>query len=98
MQRRVAIAQWYRRSPLLKQRHASPIGHFFGVPEPSEVNDAMNELVARLGRSGLLGVEATDLVGQTAEICGAVAGRTMRPARHLDEVAGRIKELLEGSS
>src|SRR5262249_10215233 len=47
---RAATALAYVDSPIVRLRHAAPVGHGFGVPSPAEVLDAWQRTRAHLGR------------------------------------------------
>jgi hypothetical protein len=47
---RAATALAYVDSPIVRLRHAAPVGHGFGVPSPAEVLDAWERTRAHLGR------------------------------------------------
>jgi hypothetical protein len=94
LQRRVMIAHWFRRSPLVRQRHASPIGHFFGVPEAGEIVEAFDDLVARLHRAQLVDVGPGTPAERLSVICTEIAGKPVRATTLLAEVAARIEQSL----
>ena len=95
LERRVLVAQWYRRSPLVRQRHASPMGHFFGVPERHEIQEAFDHLARRLDKTDLATIDGHSVPDQLASVCSIVAGKTMRAATLMSEVAARIGRSVE---
>jgi len=47
---RVHLARMYAESPVVALRHHAPVGHFFGVPAPSEIADAWQRSWGRFVR------------------------------------------------
>jgi hypothetical protein len=47
---RMHLARMYAESPVVALRHHAPVGHFFGVPAPSEVAQAWERTWQRLNR------------------------------------------------
>jgi hypothetical protein len=47
---RMHLARMYAESPVVALRHHAPVGHFFGVPAPSEIAQAWERTWSRLDR------------------------------------------------
>lgn len=90
---RMALVAVYVDSPVVALRHAAPVGHGFGVPDPEEIGAAWAETWAKLvrpwesGRNPLASAapEPGPLPGLSAFL-SAVAGRDVVPLGVLDEV------------
>ncbi|GGO00101.1 hypothetical protein GCM10010116_00080 [Microbispora rosea subsp. aerata] len=92
---RIALA--FAETPLVRLRHAAPVGHGFGVPSPEEVLEAWERSRAALAKhEAAAGVTVDDdfpLPGLPA-LFSAVATAPVRPARLLADVAAHVVELL----
>ncbi|MEV6982208.1 hypothetical protein AB0M95_13240 [Sphaerisporangium sp. NPDC051017] len=94
---RCKVALTFADTPLVRLRHAAPVGHGFGVPSPEEVLDAWARSRAHLDKNGV-GHRATRDDGfplpGLPSLFGAVAGTPIRPATLLADVAGELVRLL----
>ncbi|MEZ0077066.1 hypothetical protein [Planotetraspora sp. GP83] len=92
---RVALA--FADTPLVRLRHAAPVGHGFGVPSPEEVLDAWDRSRAALDKNGV-GHQVTmddgfPLPGLPS-LFSAVASAHVEPATLLADVSAHLVELL----
>src|SRR2546421_259215 len=80
LRRRCRTALAYESSPIVKLRHAAPVGHGFGVPSTAEVADAWERSRAQLARlePSVLADDGYPLPGLPSLFSG-VAGRLGRP-------------------
>ncbi|WP_169952834.1 hypothetical protein [Microbispora sp. H11081] len=94
---RCRIALAFADTPLVRLRHAAPVGHGFGVPSPEEVLEAWERSRAALAKhDAARAVTADDgfpLPGLPA-LFSAVAAAPVRPATLLADVAAHVVELL----
>lgn len=93
---RVALA--FADTPLVRLRHAAPVGHGFGVPSPEEVLDAWQRSRSALDKNEV-GHRATEedgfaLPGLPA-LFSAVAASPVRPATLLADVSAHLVKLLD---
>jgi hypothetical protein len=97
---RCRVAQEFADGALVRLRHAAPVGHGFGVPNPEEVSDAWERTRASLSRLPL----ARDVAGEVAdyplpglpEVFSAAAGHEIVPDTLVSDVAERIVAILCG--
>lgn len=93
---RTALA--FADTPLVRLRHAAPVGHGFGVPSPEEVLDAWQRSRTALDKNAVGGSALKDdgfpLPGLPT-LFSAVAGAPIEPATLLDGVSSHIVGLLE---
>jgi hypothetical protein len=95
---RCRVAHEFAESALVRLRHAAPVGHGFGVPNPEEVSDAWDRTRTSLGRLSLGG----PVVGEVAdyplpglpEAFSAAAGHAIVPDTLLRDVADRLVAIL----
>lgn len=94
---RVALA--FADTPLVRLRHAAPVGHGFGVPSPEEVLDAWQRSRAILDKNGV-GHQVTEEDGfplaGLPSLFAAVAASPLRPATLLADVSAHLVTLLGG--
>jgi hypothetical protein len=101
---RVRIARRFSGSPVVRLRHAAPVGHGFGVPDRGEVLAAWQRTRRALTAGALPATErgatravlADDgyvLPGLPA-LLSAVAGRPVRPGRVLHDARAELSGLL----
>ncbi|MFC6084911.1 hypothetical protein [Sphaerisporangium aureirubrum] len=95
---RCKTARAFADTPLVRLRHAAPVGHGFGVPSPEEVQDAWARSRAQLartvpGQAALTG-DAFPLQGLPA-LFSAVAAAPIVPATLLADVAAHLVKLIE---
>jgi len=94
---RTALA--FAESPLVRLRHAAPVGHGFGVPSPEEVLDAWERGRSALGKNAVGASAARDdgfpLPGLPS-FFSAVAGAPLAPSTLLAGVSRHIVTLLDG--
>ncbi|WP_182881629.1 hypothetical protein [Microbispora sp. H10949] len=92
---RVALA--FADTPLVRLRHAAPVGHGFGVPSPEETLEAWDRSRAALAKHDAAHAVTADdgfpLPGLPALI-SAVAAVPVRPATLLADVSAHVVELL----
>jgi hypothetical protein len=92
---RVALA--FADTPLVRLRHAAPVGHGFGVPSPEEVLDAWQRSRAILDKNGV-GHKVTEEDGfplaGLPSLFSAVAASPVRPATLLADVSAHLVTLL----
>ncbi|WP_049572147.1 hypothetical protein [Nonomuraea sp. SBT364] len=93
---RTALA--FADTPLVRLRHAAPVGHGFGVPSPEEVLDAWERSRAVLDKNPVGAAATKDddfpLPGLPS-LFSAVADAPLAPATLLDGVSRHIVGLLE---
>ncbi|WP_432865400.1 hypothetical protein [Microbispora rosea] len=96
---RCRIALTFADTPLVRLRHAAPVGHGFGVPSPEEVLEAWERSRAALAKhEAAAGVTTDDgfpLPGLPT-LFSAVAAAPVRPATLLADVSAYVVELLRG--
>jgi hypothetical protein len=90
LERRTRVALWFGDSPLLKVRHAAPIGHFFGVPDKAEIVVAFDELAGKLRRQGVDVDGGDDVPSRTSQIVSIVAGEPTPPTDLLAATAEAV--------
>jgi hypothetical protein len=92
---RVALA--FAQTPLVRLRHAAPVGHGFGVPSADEVLDAWDRSRATLDKNPV-GHEVTAEDGfplpGLPSLLSAVAGAHVAPATLLADVSDHLTGLL----
>ncbi|SDM11604.1 hypothetical protein SAMN05421874_13944 [Nonomuraea maritima] len=92
---RTALA--FAETPLVRLRHAAPVGHGFGVPSPEEVLEAWERSRAALAKhpigTAALEDDGFPLPG-LASLFSAAAGAEIRPATLLRGVSEHIVQLL----
>jgi hypothetical protein len=96
---RCKLAHEFAEGALVRLRHAAPVGHGFGVPNPEEVSDAWARTRTSLGRL-TLGRRAAGEVADyplpgLPEVFSAASGHEIVPDTLLDDVAGSLVEILE---
>ncbi|TDE49983.1 hypothetical protein E1295_19705 [Nonomuraea mesophila] len=98
LQVRARTALAFAETPLVRLRHAAPVGHGFGVPSPEEVLDAWERSRAALDKNAVGAAALKDdgfpLPGLPA-LFAAVAGAPIEPATLLHGVSEHIVGLLE---
>jgi hypothetical protein len=97
LRERCRLAREFAEGALVRLRHAAPVGHGFGVPNPEEVSDAWNRTRTSLRRLPLgrhVGDDGYPLPGLPA-VFSAAAGHTIVPDTILRDVADRLVEILE---
>lgn len=94
---RLALA--FVRSPIVRLRHAAPVGHGFGVPSPNEVLKAWQATRARLSDliPGGLPDDGFPLPGLT-HLFSALAGEPMTPDTLLADTAAAVVSALQPPS
>ncbi|WP_405140571.1 hypothetical protein OG589_26825 [Sphaerisporangium sp. NBC_01403] len=96
---RCKVALAYADTPLVRLRHAAPVGHGFGVPSPEEVLDAWARSRAHLDKNGV-GHRATRDDGfplpGLPSLFSAIAGTVIEPSTLLSDVAAQLVALIEG--
>ncbi|GAA0977118.1 hypothetical protein GCM10009555_037820 [Acrocarpospora macrocephala] len=94
---RAALA--FAETPLVRLRHAAPVGHGFGVPSPEEVLDAWQRSRGALDKNGIghqvMRRDGFPLAGLPS-LFSAIAGADLRPARLLADVSEHVISLLRG--
>ncbi|GII67181.1 hypothetical protein Skr01_72660 [Sphaerisporangium krabiense] len=94
---RCKVALTFADTPVVRLRHAAPVGHGFGVPSPEEVLDAWARSRALLDKNGV-GHRATRDDGfplpGLPSLFGAVAGAPIRPATLLADVSAELVRLI----
>lgn len=94
---RCRVARGFAESPLVRLRHAAPVGHGFGVPSREEVLEAWERSRARLGRHEVARAALDDdgypLPGLPS-LFSAVAGAPITPATLLADTAAHLAGLL----
>ncbi|MBB6349756.1 hypothetical protein ACWGH8_24925 [Nonomuraea muscovyensis] len=95
---RTALA--FADTPLVRLRHAAPVGHGFGVPSPEEVLDAWERSRSALDKNEVGGAALKDdgfpLPGLPA-LFSAVAAAPIAPATLLSGVSDHVVALLEAA-
>ncbi|WP_020574289.1 hypothetical protein [Actinopolymorpha alba] len=103
---RVHLARMYAASPVVALRHHAPVGHFFGVPAPSEIEDTWHRSFARLvrpwenGTNPLLAspVDPADGRGEAlpgfSALVSAVAGRAVQRGTVFQTIRDDILDVL----
>jgi hypothetical protein len=95
---RCRIAREFADGALVRLRHAAPVGHGFGVPNPEEVSEAWSRSrrsLARLPGGGRVAGEVADYpLPGLPEAISAAAGHEITPSTLLDEVAEHIVTVL----
>jgi hypothetical protein len=96
---RAKAALMFADTPLVRLRHAAPVGHGFGVPSPEEVQEAWRRSRASLGRNPVGRAAALDdgfpLQGLPS-LFTAVAGAPVEPATLLDDIAEHLVRRIIG--
>ncbi len=96
---RCKVTLAYADTPLVRLRHAAPVGHGFGVPSPEEVLDAWARSRAHLDKNGV-GHRATRDDGfplpGLPSLFSAIAGTVIEPSTLLSDVAAQLVALIEG--
>jgi hypothetical protein len=96
---RCRLAREFSEGALVRLRHAAPVGHGFGVPNPEEVSDAWARTRRSLERLPLGRGTAGEVGGYPLaglpEVFSAVAGHPIVPDTLLHDVAVRILGILE---
>lgn len=94
---RCRVARGFAESPVVRLRHAAPVGHGFGVPSRAEVLEAWERSRARLARHevarGALTDDGFPLPGLPS-LFSAVAGAPIAPSTLLADTAAHLVELL----
>jgi hypothetical protein len=94
---RCRVARGFAESPLVRLRHAAPVGHGFGVPSRQEMLEAWERSRTRLARHDVarraLDDDGFPLPGLPS-LFSAVAGVPIAPATLLADTAGHLVELL----
>ncbi|WP_248965341.1 hypothetical protein [Sphaerisporangium perillae] len=94
---RCKVALTFADTPLVRLRHAAPVGHGFGVPSPEEVLDAWARSRSYLDKNGV-GHQATRDDGfplpGLPSLFSAIASAPIRPATLLKDVSGHMMSLL----
>jgi hypothetical protein len=95
---RCRLAHEFAEGALVRLRHAAPVGHGFGVPNPEEVSDAWARTRTSLGRLPLgerVAGEVTDYpLPGLPELVSAAAGHEIVPDTILNDVADRLVGIL----
>jgi hypothetical protein len=95
---RCRIAHEFAQGALVRLRHAAPVGHGFGVPNPEEVSDAWSRTRTSLGRLPLgrsVGGNVADYpLPGLPEAFSAAAGREIVPDTLLGDVADHLVRIL----
>jgi hypothetical protein len=98
LQQRARTALAFAETPLVRLRHAAPVGHGFGVPSPEEVLDAWERSRSTLGKSETGAAAARDdgfpLPGLPS-FFAAVAAAPIEPSTLLRGVSEHIVSLIE---
>jgi hypothetical protein len=98
LQLRARTALAFAETPLVRLRHAAPVGHGFGVPSPEEVLDAWERSRAALDKNAVgasaLKDDGFPLPGLPA-LFSAIAGAPIEPATLLGGVSEHVVRLLE---
>lgn len=93
---RLALA--FAETPLVRLRHAAPVGHGFGVPSPEEVTEAWERSRAVLAKNGaggeITGDDGFPLPGLPA-LFSAVAGVPVPPSTLLKDISDHLVRLLQ---
>jgi hypothetical protein len=95
---RSRLAHEFAEGALVRLRHAAPVGHGFGVPNPEEVSDAWSRTRTSLGRLPLgervAGEVADYPLPGLPELVSAAAGHEIVPDTLLNDVAGHLVRIL----
>ncbi|MDH2429752.1 hypothetical protein [Sphaerisporangium sp. TRM90804] len=95
---RCKVALAFAETPLVRLRHATPVGHGFGVPSPEEVLDAWTRTRAQLDRNDV-GKQASQDDGfplpGLPSLFSAVAAAPLEPSTLLGDVAEHLVALIE---
>ncbi|MDP4501491.1 hypothetical protein [Nonomuraea turcica] len=98
LQLRARTALSFADTPLVRLRHAAPVGHGFGVPSPEEVLDAWERSRTALDKNPIGGATMKDdgfpLPGLPS-LFSAIAAAEIQPATLLNGVSSHIVTLLE---
>ncbi|MFI7610771.1 hypothetical protein ACIBP6_05970 [Nonomuraea terrae] len=98
LQTRARTALAFGETPLVRLRHAAPVGHGFGVPSPEEVLDAWERSRAALDKNPVgtaaLKDDGFPLPGLPS-LFSAIAEADIQPATLLNGVSEHIAALLE---
>ncbi|GAA3642015.1 hypothetical protein GCM10022224_000410 [Nonomuraea antimicrobica] len=98
LQARSRTALAFAETPLVRLRHAAPVGHGFGVPSPEEVLDAWDRSRAALDKNAVGSAALKDdgfpLPG-LASLFSAIADAPIEPSTLLAGVSEHIVTLLE---
>ncbi|MCG5216288.1 hypothetical protein [Streptosporangium sp. KLBMP 9127] len=90
---RAKVALAFADTPLVRLRHAAPVGHGFGVPSPEEVLSAWERSRAVLDKNAVGRAATRDdgfpIRGLSA-LFSAVAGAVVEPATLLDDIADHL--------
>ncbi|MFB9839571.1 hypothetical protein ACFFNX_46260, partial [Actinoallomurus acaciae] len=97
---RCRVAQEFADGALVRLRHAAPVGHGFGVPNPDEVSDAWARTRTSLGRLPL----GDRVVGDVAdyplpglpEVFSVAAGHEIVPDTLLHDLSDHLVAILQG--
>ena len=96
---RCRVAYEFKEGALVRLRHAAPVGHGFGVPNPEEVSDAWARTRTSLSRLPLGRRVSGDVAGYPLpglpEVFSAAAGREIVPDTLLRDVADHLVSILE---
>jgi hypothetical protein len=99
LQSRARTALAFADTPLVRLRHAAPVGHGFGVPSPEEVLDAWERSRAALDKNAV-GTSAQKDDGfplpGLPSLFSAIADAPIEPATLLNGVSRHVVRLLEG--
>ncbi len=95
---RARVALTFADTPLVRLRHAAPVGHGFGVPSPEEVLDAWERSRAILGKNEV-GNEATRDDGfplpGLPSLFSAIATAPLAPSTLLEDITAHLVRLLQ---
>ncbi|WP_327590068.1 hypothetical protein OHA25_25795 [Nonomuraea sp. NBC_00507] len=98
LQLRARTALSFADTPLVRLRHAAPVGHGFGVPSPEEVLDAWDRSRTALDKNPIGGAAMKDdgfpLPGLPS-LFSSIAAAEIQPATLLNGVSDHIVTLLE---
>lgn len=96
---RCRLAHEFAEGALVRLRHAAPVGHGFGVPNPEEVCDAWARTRTSLGRLPLGQRVSGEVAGYPLpglpEVFSAASGHEITPDTLLRDVAHRIVGIIE---
>ncbi|MEU8203169.1 hypothetical protein [Streptosporangium sp. NPDC049046] len=94
---RSQVALAFAETPLVRLRHAAPVGHGFGVPSPEEVIEAWERSRTTLAKNGVGGEASSDdgfpLPGLPS-LFSAVAGAALKPSTLLEDTSAHLVRLL----
>ncbi|HEY8479195.1 MAG TPA: hypothetical protein VIL71_05115 [Spirillospora sp.] len=96
---RCRLAAGFADGPLVRLRHAAPVGHGFGVPSPEEVQAAWSRSRTSLsrhpiGHKALADVDPSYPLRGLPELFSAIAATELRPDTLLRDVTDRIATAL----